>query len=130
MSDKKEVVYTSKAPAAAGPYSQGVCFGDFLFVSGMIPINPETGELLKGNFPAEAKQVMENIKAVVEAGGTGMENVLMATVALKDIADAAVFNEIYAGYFAVNPPARQTFAVSELPKGASVEVSVICSRGL
>jgi len=124
----KEVISTPDAPKAIGPYSQAIRCGDLLFVSGMIPIDPKTGEMLTGNFEAEVKLVLENLKAVIEAAGMNLGNVVKTTVFLRDMAQFATFNGIYAGYFGENPPARETVQPAKLPRDASIEISAICGR--
>jgi 2-iminobutanoate/2-iminopropanoate deaminase len=125
---EKKIISTPNAPKAIGPYAQAVRYGDLLFVSGMIPIDPKTGELLTGNFEAEVTLVLENLKAVVEASGMSLKNVLKASVFLEDLGLFAKFNEIYGRYFGDILPARETIQVARLPKDASIEISVICGR--
>jgi 2-iminobutanoate/2-iminopropanoate deaminase len=124
----KEVISTPDAPKAIGPYSQAIRWGDLLFVSGMIPIDPKTGEMLTGDFEAEVKLVLENLKAVIEAAGMSLSNVVKTTVFLRDMAQFAIFNGIYAGYFGENPPARETVQPAKLPRDSSIEISAICGR--
>ncbi len=123
---EKKIISTPNAPKAIGPYAQAVRYGDLLFVSGMIPIDPKTGELLTGNFEAEVILVLENLKAVVEASGMSLKNVLKASVFLKDLCLFGKFNEIYGRYFDDILPARETVQVDQLPRDASIEISVIC----
>ncbi len=125
---ERKIVHTAGAPKAIGPYAQAVRCGDLLFVSGMIPIDPKTGDLLTGDFEAEVILVLENIKAVVEAGGMGLKNVLKATVFMKDLADFGKFNDIYSRYFGDILPARETVQVARLPRDATIEISVICGK--
>jgi len=125
---ERMIINTPEAPKAIGPYSQAIRYGDLLFVSGMIPIDPKTGELVAENFEAEVVRVLENIKAVVEAGGMTLGNVLKATVFLKDLGHFGKFNEIYSRYFGDVLPARETVQAAELPRGVSIEVSVICGK--
>jgi 2-iminobutanoate/2-iminopropanoate deaminase len=125
---ERKIISTPDAPKAIGPYAQAIRHGSLLFVSGMIPIRPETGELLTGDFEAEVTLVLENIRAVVKAGGMGLENVLKATVFLKDLAQFGKFNEIYNRYFGDILPARETVQVARLPRDASIEISVICGK--
>jgi 2-iminobutanoate/2-iminopropanoate deaminase len=122
---KKEVIFTEKAPAAVGPYSQAIKAGNLLFVSGQIPIVPETGELLAGDIRAQTKQVLENVKAVLEAAGASMDNVVKSTLFIADMNDFAIINEIYTGYFGENPPARACVEVARLPKDVGIEMEVI-----
>ena len=125
---ERKIISTPNAPTAIGPYAQAVSYGNLLFVSGMIPIDPKTGELLTGNFEAEVTLVLENLKAVLEAGGMGMKNVLKASVFLKEIALFGKFNEIYGRYFGDVLAARETIQVAKLPRDASIEISVICGK--
>ena len=119
-----KTIYTPKAPAAIGPYSQAVVCGDMLFTSGQIPVNPETGEIVGETISEQAEQVMKNIGAVLEEAGTNFENAVKTTCFLADMGDFQVFNEIYAKYF-VNKPARSCVAVKTLPKNVLCEVEVI-----
>jgi 2-iminobutanoate/2-iminopropanoate deaminase len=123
---EKKIISTPNAPKAIGPYAQAVRYGELLFVSGMIPIDPKTGELLTGDFEAEVTLVIENLKAVVEASGMSLKNVLKASVFLKDLGHFGKFNDIYGRYFGDILPARETVQVAQLPRGASIEISVIC----
>jgi 2-iminobutanoate/2-iminopropanoate deaminase len=125
---ERSIVSTPWAPKAIGPYAQAVKYGDLLFVSGMIPIDPKTGEMSKGAFEEQTVLVIENIKALVEAAGFGLSNVLKATVFLKDLNNFQQFNEIYAKYFHAILPARETVQVAALPKDALIEISVICGK--
>jgi len=123
----KKTISTTKAPAAIGPYSQGTVFGDLIFLSGQIPIDPETGKLLSG-IKIETEQVLKNVKAVLEEAGSDMTKVLKATVFLKDMNDFTAMNEIYAQYFSEPYPAREAVQVAKLPKDVSVEISVIATK--
>ena len=125
---ERKIISTPNAPAAIGPYAQAIRYGDLLFVSGMIPIDPKTGELLTGDFEAEVTLVLENLKAVVEAGGMSLKNVLKVSVFLKDLGLFGKFNEIYGRYFGDVLPARETIQVAKLPRDASIEISVICGK--
>lgn len=117
-------ISTEKAPAAIGPYSQAIVIGDFLFTSGQIPLNPQTGEMVGTTIEEQAEQVMKNLAAVLEAAGTSFENAVKTTCFLADMADFAAFNGVYAKYF-TQKPARSCVAVKTLPKNALVEVEVI-----
>lgn len=117
-------VSTQKAPAAIGPYSQGIIADKFLFASGQIPINPATGEIEGNNIVTQAEQVMKNVGALLEAAGTDYEHVVKSTCFLADMADFVAFNEIYAKYF-TEKPARSCVAVKQLPKNVLCEVEVI-----
>jgi 2-iminobutanoate/2-iminopropanoate deaminase len=125
---ERKIISTPNAPAAIGPYAQAVRYGDLLFVSGMIPIDPKTGELLTGDFEAEVTLVLENLKAVVEAGGMNLKNVLKVSAFLKDLSLFGKFNEIYGRYLGDVLPARETIQVAKLPRDASIEISVICGK--
>jgi 2-iminobutanoate/2-iminopropanoate deaminase len=125
---EKTIISTPNAPKAIGPYAQAIRYGDLLFVSGMIPIDPKTGELLTGNFEAEVTLVLENLKAITEASGMSLKNVLKASVFLKDLGNFEKFNEIYSRYFSNILPARETVQAARLPRDASIEISVICGK--
>ena len=124
----REIIATEKAPKAVGPYSQAVRFVNLVFVSGQIPLDPESGEIVGGDIEVQAKQVLENLKAIVEASGMGLENVLKCTCFLKNMEHFARFNSIYNTYFANVLPARETVEVSRLPKDVLVEISAICGK--
>ena len=124
----KDVVKTSGAPEAVGPYSQGVRVGDWLFLSGQIPLDPRTGELVEGGVEAQTERVLENLKAVLEAGGMGLEDVVQVTVYMTDLEEFGAMNGVYASYFPGDPPARVTVGVASLPKGAKIEISLVAYR--
>ena len=124
MSNRK-AVKTGSAPGAIGPYSQAIAAGGFLFVSGQIPLDPGTGRLVEGGIGEQVGRVLENLKAVLQAGGAGMETVVRTTVYLTDLSEFPQMNEIYARYFGSDPPARTTVQVSALPRGARVEIDAI-----
>lgn len=121
-------ISTDKAPAAIGPYSQAVIAGDFLFASGQIPINPETGNVEAEGITAQAEQSMANVGEILKAAGASYDNVVKTTCFLADIADFAAFNDVYAKYFTQNP-ARSCVAVKDLPKGVLCEVEVTAYLG-
>lgn len=121
-------LHTEKAPAAIGPYSQAVISGNMLYTSGQIPLDPATGALRGTDIAEQTEQVMRNLAAVLEAAGTGFENVVKTTCFLADMGDFAAFNEVYARYF-TGKPARSCVAVKELPKGALVEVELMAELG-
>ena len=121
-----KVVYTDKAPAAIGPYSQAIILNDILFTSWQIPVDPATGELAGDTIQIQAEQVMKNLDAVLKEAGTSFENAVKTTCFLADMGDFAQFNEIYAKYF-VNKPARSCVAVKTLPKNVLWEVEVIAA---
>ena len=125
----KDVVFTDKAPKPIGPYSQAVKLGGFVFVSGQIPIDPRTGEVIKGGIKEQTRQVLENVKAILEAAGLTMDDVVMSFVFLADMSEFGDFNEVYSQYFREKPPARVTVAVKSLPKDVRVEIAVIAGRG-
>lgn len=124
---KLKVIATDKAPAAIGPYSQAVQAGGLLFCSGQIPLDPATGEIIAGDVAAQARQVMNNIAAMLAAADTTFDNVIKTTIYLTDMADFAVVNEIYGGFFPGHKPARSTVAVKSLPRGALLEVEIIAA---
>lgn len=121
----KRVVSTEKAPAAIGPYSQAIQSGELLFMSGQIPLDPKTGNLVTGDIEAETRRVMDNLGAVLAAAGAKFENLVKTTIYLTDLGDFAAVNRVYASYFSLDPPARATVQVSALPKGARVEIEAI-----
>jgi 2-iminobutanoate/2-iminopropanoate deaminase len=125
-----EVVSTTKAPRAIGPYSQAVKVTSarrMLFASGQIPLRPDTGEMVKGSIEEEVRQVLENLRNVVEGAGFGMEHVVRTTIYLVDMADFPRVNEVYGSFFATSLPARATVAVAALPRGARVEIDAVCA---
>jgi len=122
---EKQTVSTAKAPKAIGPYEQAIKVGDFIYASGQIPIDPATGNLVEETITVQTRQVIENLKAVVAAAGSSLERVIKTTVFLKNISDFAAMNEVYAEYFTTVKPARSTVAVSDLPRGALVEIDLI-----
>lgn len=124
----KKVINTSKAPAPIGPYNQAILKGDMLYTSGQIAINPETGKLIEGDISAETQQVMENMKAVLEAAGMTFEHVLKSSIFISDMEQFAAINKVYASYFdEETAPARETVQVANLPKYVNVEISMIAS---
>ncbi|MBC2460205.1 RidA family protein [Clostridium beijerinckii] len=124
-----EVTNTKKAPAAIGPYSQAIGFGNILFTSGQIPLDPSTGEVVGSNIKEQATQVMKNISAILEANDINFENVIKTTCFIANMSDFASFNEVYAKYFVSNP-ARSCVAVKELPKGVLCEVEVMAFKNV
>ncbi|MBN2051771.1 MAG: RidA family protein [Spirochaetales bacterium] len=123
----KKIISTDQAPGAVGPYSQAVQSGSFLFVSGTLPVDPVTGAFAGDTIETQARQVMENLKAVIQAAGLSMASVVKCSCFLKDMNDFTAFNGVYAGYFTADPPARECVQVARLPKDALVEVSAVCS---
>ncbi|BCS53593.1 RidA family protein [Geobacter sp. SVR] len=122
-----EVISTDKAPAAIGPYSQAIKTGNLLFCSGQIPLDPATGDMVPGDVKAQAKQVMENIEALLAAAGAGFDNIVKTTIFLVDMADFAAVNEVYGSRFQDYKPARSTVAVRSLPRGALLEIEVVAA---
>ena len=123
----KEIIATQAAPAAIGPYSQGIAAEGLVFVSGQLPIDPATGAMPE-DVAAQAKQSLANVKAVLEAAGSSMEKVVKTTIFLADIADFAAVNEVYAAAFPQPCPARSCFAVAALPKSAKIEIEAIAVK--
>lgn len=124
----KTVISTIEAPTALGPYSQAIGAGAFVFCSGQIPLEPETGTLIEGDITAQTKRVLQNIAAVLRAHGLEMEHVVKTTVFMTDLREFAEMNAAYAGYFPIDPPARSTIQVAALPKGANVEIEAIALK--
>jgi len=120
----KKIVSTKDSPAAIGPYSQGIVAGGFLFTSGQLPIHPVSG-VVPATIEEQTKQVLDNLKAIIEAAGSNMENVVKCTVYLQNMNDFAVMNQIYSTYFTANQPARATVEVSKMAKNALVEIDAI-----
>lgn len=125
---EKKIINTDKAPAPIGPYNQAVQFGNMLFVSGQIAIDPATNELVQGDIEAEATQVMDNLKAILTQAGMDFSNVIKSTIFLMDMGQFAKVNAIYGAYFPTDAPARETVQVSGLPKGVNVEISVVAGK--
>ena len=121
----REAVQTENAPKAIGPYQQAIKANGFIYTAGQIPIDPKTTNLVEGDISAQTRQVLENLKAVLEAGGSALDRVVKATVFLKNMADFAEMNEVYAQYFGSAKPARSTVAVAELPRGALIEIDLV-----
>jgi 2-iminobutanoate/2-iminopropanoate deaminase len=122
---EKEILFTKGAPAAIGPYSQGVIAGGMIFVAGQIPIDPGTGELVKGGIEEKTHQVILNIRAIAEAAGSNLGRTLKTTVFLKNMDDFAAMNRVYAEYFTEKPPARSAIQAAALPKGVDIEIEAI-----
>lgn len=122
---KREVISTDDAPKAIGPYSQAIKANGFLFCSGQIPANPETGELVSGSITEQTHQCLKNLKAIIEAAGSSMSSVVKVTVFLKNMNDFGEMNAEYAKWFPVDPPARAAVEVARLPKDVGVEIEAI-----
>lgn len=125
----KKSLSTTKAPAAIGPYSQAVRAGDFIYISGQLPIDPATGEFAGTEIAAQSKQSLSNIKAILESEGLSMDDLVKTTVLLKNIGDFAAMNEVYATFFNKECPARAAYEVAALPKNALVEIEAIAYCG-
>lgn len=121
----RESIATAGAPAAIGPYVQAVRAGEMLFLSGQIALDPQSGAMIEGDVTAQTERVLRNLKAVLEAAGSGLSAAVKATVYLTNLDDFAVMNAVYARFFPQNPPARSTVEVSRLPRGARVEIDLI-----
>jgi 2-iminobutanoate/2-iminopropanoate deaminase len=121
----KRVIFTEAAPAAIGPYSQAIAANGFVFVSGQIPMDPSTGQLASPEVTEQAKRVLENLKAVLEAAGSSLEKVVKTTIYITDMNNFALVNEVYSQFFVNDPPARATVQISRLPKDVLVEIDAI-----
>jgi 2-iminobutanoate/2-iminopropanoate deaminase len=122
----RSIVHTTNAPAAIGPYSQGVLAeGKLLFTAGQVGIDPASGQIVQGDVKAQTRQVMHNLRAILEAAGTSFAHVVKTTVFLKSMGDFAAMNEVYAEFFPPSPPARSTVEVARLPRDVSVEIEVV-----
>jgi 2-iminobutanoate/2-iminopropanoate deaminase len=121
----KKIISTSEAPAAIGPYSQGVRAGSTIYYSGQIPLDPKTGQVVSGGIDVQARRVMENIAGLLRAEGLGFGNIVKTTIFLADIGDFQTVNEIYGSYFEQAPPARSTVQAGALPKNVRIEIEVI-----
>ncbi|MDD3656237.1 MAG: RidA family protein [Atribacterota bacterium] len=121
----RKIINTKKAPSAIGPYSQAIKFNNLVFVSGQIAINPDSNEFVNGNITSQTKQVIENIKAILEAAGSSLQNVLKVTIFITDMKDFDSINKIYSEYFNTSLPARVCVEVPNLPKGAKIEMEAI-----
>jgi 2-iminobutanoate/2-iminopropanoate deaminase len=124
----KEQISTPLAPKAIGPYSQAVAVGEWVFCSGQIPLDPGTGELVSGGIEVQTRRVLENLRLVLAAAGTGLDRVVKTTVFLADLGDFAAMNQVYAEYLEGVSPARSTVQVAALPKGARVEIEAVAIR--
>jgi 2-iminobutanoate/2-iminopropanoate deaminase len=125
---EKKIIRTDNAPAPIGPYNQAVQFGNMLFISGQIPLNPFTGDLILDDIQAATRLVMDNLKAILTEAGMDFSHAIKTTIFLTDMGQFAQVNEVYGSYFSENPPARETVQVSGLPKGVHVEISMIAGK--
>ena len=121
----KQAISTPLAPAAIGPYSQAIRSGNLVFLSGQIPLDPQTGNIVEGDAAVQTARVLQNLSAILEAAGSSLGQVLKTTVYLKDLADFGMMNEVYARFFDDTPPARATVEVARLPRNVSVEIDLI-----
>ncbi len=124
----KKVINTEKAPKAIGPYSQAILSGNTLYISGQVPINPETSKLVEGGITEQTEQVMKNIAAILEEAGFSFADVVKSTCLLSDMKNFAAMNDVYGSYYSENPPARAAFAVKELPLSVMVEIETIAVK--
>lgn len=122
---ERTVIVSREAPAAIGPYSQAVRAGGLVFVSGQIPLDPETGQVVEGGIAAQAERVLVSLGALLEASGSGLERVVKTTVFLTDLGDFAAVNEVYGRFFPHAPPARSTVQVAALPRGVGIEIEAV-----
>ena len=125
----KEIIMTEKAPAAIGPYSQAVKYGNLIFTSGALGVDPATGAFVEGGIQAQTRQCLENLKAILEASGSSLQNVIKATVFIKDMNDFPKINEIYGQYFTEKQPGRSCVEVARLPKDGLIEIEAIAYIG-
>jgi 2-iminobutanoate/2-iminopropanoate deaminase len=121
----KSVISTEKGPKAIGPYSQAIKANGFVYTAGQIPLDPATGQIVEGDVARQTARVLDNLKAILEAAGSSLDQTVKATVYLKDMNDFAAMNEVYARYFAENPPARSTVEAARLPRDARIEIDLI-----
>ncbi len=124
---QKNIISTDKAPQAIGPYSQAVQFNNLLFISGQIPLEPKSGEIVKGNIKEMTKQILDNLNSILTASGSSLDNVLRTTIFLTNLDDYVEVNEIYAEFFEKSMPARSTVQVSRLPMDVPIEIDAIAS---
>ena len=124
----RTIIHTDKAPAAVGPYSQGVCCGELIFTAGQIPLDPASGQLVDGPFEEQVYQVLRNLSGILSTGGSDLNHVLKFTVYLTDLGNFPVLNQVFEKYFAQDPPARSAVQVAALPLGAEVEIEAIAVK--
>ncbi|MCS7229612.1 MAG: RidA family protein [Candidatus Kryptonium sp.] len=125
---ERKTIYTEKAPKPIGPYSQAIVAGDFIFTSGQIPIDPKTNQIVQGDIKEQTKQVLENLKAVLEAAGATFDDVVKVNVYMRDLNEFPAMNEVYSEYFKNSPPARTTVEVSRLPRDVKIEIDLIAVK--
>ncbi len=125
----KEIVTTENAPKAIGPYSAGVKIGNFVYTAGQLGLDPQTGDFVEGGIAAETRQALQNLRAILEAAGASLENVVKTTVFLRDMDDFAAMNAVYAEFFTADFPARSAVQVARLPKDAAVEIEAVAFIG-
>ena len=125
----KKIVATERAPKAIGPYSQAIVYNGLAFLSGQIPLDPVTGQVVEGDTAAQTTRVLENLKALLEACGSGLDRVVKTTVYIKDMGEFAKINDVYGRYFSENPPARSTVEAARLPRDVRVEIDAIAIVG-
>ncbi|MFX1564055.1 MAG: RidA family protein [Promethearchaeota archaeon] len=125
MASHKTAIHTKNAPSPVGPYSQAIRAGNLIFISGQIPTNPATGELVKGTLKEQTCRCMDNIKAIINAAGGSLKDIVRTTIYLTNMADFSTVNETYSNYFDLNPPTRTTIQVAALPKGVPIEIDAI-----
>jgi 2-iminobutanoate/2-iminopropanoate deaminase len=121
----KKVIYTDKAPKPIGPYSQAVCIDGWLFISGQIPLDPSTGNIITSSFEKQVERVLENLKAIVEYAGGSLSSIVKTTIFLRDISMLPVFNEVYSKYFKEEPPARSIVEVKNLPRNTDIMIEAV-----
>jgi 2-iminobutanoate/2-iminopropanoate deaminase len=129
MGWERTVISTDQAPAAVGPYSQAIIAGEFVFTAGQIPMDPATGRLVEGDIQEQTRQVLSNVKAVLQAASTSLDKVVKVTVFLQDMGDFKAMNEVYAEFFVKEPPARSAIQAAALPLGVGVEIEAIALIG-
>lgn len=122
---KQQIIATDNAPKAIGPYSQAVKYNGLVFLSGQIPLDPATGQIVEGGIAEQTARVLDNLKAVLEASGSSLDRVLKTSVFLKDMGEFAAMNEVYARYFSANPPARATVEAARLPRDVRIEIEAV-----
>jgi 2-iminobutanoate/2-iminopropanoate deaminase len=129
MSWERNIIATDRAPAAVGPYSQGIRVGEFVYTAGQIPLDPATGKLVEGGIEEQTRRALENLRAVLQAGGASLATVVKTTVFLQDMGDFGAMNGVYAEFFGDRPPARSAVEVAALPLGAHVEIEAVATIG-